>query len=937
MSSEHHLSDLLPLIKLDEYISFDLETTGLNPDIDRITEISACRFINGKFSEEFTSLINPGISIPKNIIALTGITNNMVKDAPIISDILPDFSAFIGTTPLVGHNIDFDYTFIRNNFESTDLTMPESPLYDTLSLARSFIYFYNSFSLGSLCDYYGIKIENAHRAGADALCTGELFLYLIQEALSRPLSLIQRIENLFRHTTVYNNELFTNILNVSVQFNTIDGLMSSPINYKLPDNSFEYSGSGKTDMPDSPDEWFAEQGAITCNWSGYEKRSSQIELVRDTFEAFSESQILAAEAGTGLGKSLAYLSSGFLAANQKNTSLVVSTYTKNLQSQLFTEDIPKLSRVIDQKLNAVIYKGRFNYICRTRLERLLSNHQHLLKSHEYESLLPLMVWEWETKTGDINECNGFQLSRQKRIWALVRSERGFCSSKRCKKYNGCFLGNVRTKVENADIIIINHSLFANELMRDNSCLPTDFIYVIDEAHHFATVIRDQLVTQVGVKTFDDVFIFFNPDKDHWKKNALTKFPNILKLYNMLTEDSTILRKEIQAFFTSYYDNKRDVVNKSEYHVNKLLYWDSQEEFIDTEPTPWEVLTQLTGFEKNIQKLSTLLQENKEDIPASVFIEFTAIEGILKEGLESLNAAVDTRSELVQWSSFIQSDYQNLTSLNAAPLKVNNFIYENLIKVYQGGIFCSATLMVNDDFRYFGEKVGLELAVIDHNVKERIYHSPFHYNDQVKLFVFRGSINVNDPLFMNEIGSQIEKIFTSLKKRMLVLCTSFKQILALKNYIEPKLRDNDCKLFVQAPGISRNVLVRSYCGNPHSILIGTSSFWEGVDFPGDKVEILYIVKTPFDNPFDPLIQAQIEDYKQRGDDPFLQFQIPEAAMRFRQGFGRLIRNMDDTGICVVGDTRLYKRGYGQTILGSLPVDPIPYQTVDTLLLESQKFF
>ena len=173
--------------------------------------------------------------------------------------------------------------------------------------------------------------------------------------------------------------------------------------------------------------------------------------------------------------------------------------------------------------------------------------------------------------------------------------------------------------------------------------------------------------------------------------------------------------------------------------------------------------------------------------------------------------------------------------------------------------------------------------------------------------------------------------------MLVLCTSFKQIIALKNYIEPKLRDNDCKLFVQAPGISRNVLVKSYCENPHSILIGTSSFWEGVDFPGDKVEILYIVKTPFDNPFDPLIQAQIEDYKQRGDDPFLQFQIPEAAMRFRQGFGRLIRNMHDTGICVVGDTRLYKRGYGQTILGSLPVDPIPYQTVDTLLLESQKFF
>ena len=165
MSNEHSLNDLLPLLKLDEYISFDLETTGLNPDGDGITEISACRFINGKLSEKFTSLINPGIPIPKNIIALTGITNNMVQDAPIISDVLPEFLVFIGTTPLVGHNIDFDVTFLSKNIASNDLTLPKLPLYDTLSLARSFIYFHNSFSLGSLCDYYGIKIENAHRAG----------------------------------------------------------------------------------------------------------------------------------------------------------------------------------------------------------------------------------------------------------------------------------------------------------------------------------------------------------------------------------------------------------------------------------------------------------------------------------------------------------------------------------------------------------------------------------------------------------------------------------------------------------------------------------------------------------------------------------------------------------------------------------------------------
>ena len=937
MSNEHTLKDLLPLLELDEFISFDLETTGLNPDKDKITEIAACRFINGEFTEEFTTLINPGIPIPKNITALTGITNKMVEDAPSINDALPDFMKFIGSTPLVAQNINFDYNFINKNLQGSNSPFSEIPLYDTLSLARGFIYFYNSFSLGSLCDYYGIKIENAHRASADALCTGKLFVYLLQEALSKPLTLIQRIENLFSNSEVYNSKLFTNIIKASVRLNSIDGLMSSPVEHNISDNTFEFTGSSNIAIPESPKEWFAEGGAVSVNWSGYEKRSSQTELINDTYEAFTEGQILAAEAGTGLGKSLAYLASGFLAAKQKQTALVVSTYTKNLQNQLFTGDIPKLSKAIDQNLSAVIYKGRYNYICRTRFERLLANHNHLMKPHEYENLLPLMVWEWETKSGDINECNGFQLNRQKRIWSLVRSERGYCSSKRCKKYDGCFLGKVRVKVDGADIIIINHSLFANELMRDNSCLPSDFIYVIDEAHHFATVTRDQLVTQIGSKSFDDVFNIFNKGKDNWKKNALKKFPEIFKLYNSLTTDSKIIQKEIQAFFNSYYDNKRDEINRSDYHINKLLYRNSQEEFIDTEPTPWEVLTELNRFAKDIQKFNALLQENKEDIPGSISIEFTAIDSILKEGLESFSAALDIQSELVQWSSFIQSDYQNLTTLNSAPLKVSSFINDNLLSKYPGGVFCSATLMVNDDFRYFSEKVGLDLAVINHHVKEKIYHSPFHYNDQVKLFVFKGSINVNDPLFMNEIGSQIERIFTSLKRRMLVLCTSFKQTLAIKQYLEPKLKGSDYKVFAQAPGLSRNVLVRSYLEHSHSILIGTSSFWEGVDFPGDKVEILYIVKTPFDNPFDPLIQAQIEDYKQRGDDAFLQYQVPEAAMRFRQGFGRLIRNMNDTGICIVGDTRLYKRGYGQTILGSLPVDPIPYYTVDSLLLESQKFF
>ena len=937
MSNEHTLIELLPFFELDNFIAFDLETTGLDNTNDKITEISACRFVGGDFSEEFTTLVNPEIPIPKDIISLTGITNQMVIDAPLVSDVIPDFINFIGDTPLVGHNIDFDYSFIKNNIAGTDIFLPDVPLYDTLSLARSFLYYYNNFSLGSLCDYYGIKIVCAHRAGDDAISTGKLFTLLIQEAASRPLTLIQRIDNFIKKSQVKNHKLYTDIIKTSLKLNKIDGLIQSPSDYQSPDNYFGYIGEANSSLPENPEDWFRDNGKIQSKWEEYEKRSTQIELVVDVYDTFTNGDLLVAEAGTGLGKSLAYISSGFIAAKQKKISLIISTYTKNLQDQLFSKDIPRFSECIKQDMNAVIYKGRHNYICQTRLERLLSSNSYLLNYNEYEYLVPLIIWEWDTKTGDISECNGFQMNLHKRIWSLIRSEKGFCSLRQCNKYRGCYLENIREKVEQADIIIINHFLFANELIKGNSCLPSDFNYVIDEAHHFPTAIQGQLETQVGSRTFDDVFDFFDSRKDGWKRNALNKFPDILKKYESISEKSKILKSEIKLFFMSYYENKLDDISYSEYHVNKLLYKNSEEEFIDTEPLPWEIQTAFLEYEKNLQKLGALLNENRQNIPDSIIIEYHVIERIFREGLDSFKASLDSQSDLVKWSTFNRSSYRNLTTLNSSPLNVKNFINENLLQVYSGGVFCSATLMVNDDFRYFREKIGLDLALVNRNITERNYDSPFHYNDQVKLFVFRRKININEPEFIDEVGYQIVRIISTLKKRMLILCTSFKQIRSLKNYIEPKIISNDCKLFAQASGISRNVLVRSYLEHAHSILIGTSSFWEGVDFPGDKVEILYIVKTPFDNPYEPLIQAQIEDYSQRGEDAFMQFQIPEAAMRLRQGFGRLIRNMNDMGICIIGDTRLYDRRYGEVILGSIPVDPIPYNSVELLLSESQKFF
>ncbi len=938
MSSEYQLTDFLPLIELDEYIAVDLETTGLDPKEDRITEISACRFINGEFTDEFTSLINPGILIPNNIVEITGITDEMVADAPHISEVLPGLIDFLDQSPMVGQNVNFDYSFIENHCIEYNLDIPVVPIYDTLALARSLIYFHNSFSLTSLCEYYNLSIENAHRASADAQATGYLFKYLIEEALSKPLTLIKRIEMLAKHAAINNRRLFSNILKTAIRMNIVDGLIESPSGYISPKNIFgEEQVTRISQLPDSSAEWFAEDGLICRNWKGYEKRFSQIEMIQDTYHAFSNNTILVAEAGTGLGKSLAYLSSGYIAAMKKKIHLVISTYTKNLQSQLFEEDIPRLSQAIDENIKAVIYKGRLNYICKTRLEHLISYHAQILKADEYEALLTLLVWEWETQTGDIYECNGFMLNKFKRLWALVRSERGYCSANQCRKYEGCYLGNLRNKVKDADIIIVNHALFANELQQDNTWFPEDFIYVIDEAHHFANVIRSQLVKEFSVYTLKDVFMYFNHDKKNWKIPIFKKHPQLYEIYDQLTCDCNIINQQLTDFFDSYYDSRSTDEGKKEYYMVKHLYRNSQEEFIEIYPNPWDILILLQTLEINVNKFSGLIMEYKEELPKSIIIEFDMVESCLQEGIHNFRVVLDTESDNVQWSSFIQREYQPKTILNSVPLKVNHFIHDHLLDHYSSGLFCSATLTVNEEFTYFSEKIGLGMASISHHVEEKIYPSPFHYSDQVKLFVYNHSMDVKDVAYMDEIASQIDKISSELQRRMLVLCTSYKQTVRLRQYLEPIINRDARKLIVQRPGISRNILVRYYLDHPHSILIGTSSFWEGVDFPGDKVEILCIIKTPFDNPFDPLVQSQIEDYTQQGENAFLQFQVPEAAMKLRQGFGRLIRNMSDTGICILMDTRLCRRQYGKTILDSLPVEAIPYQHVSKLISDSQKFF
>ena len=932
---------LLTDLQLSTYVSLDLETTGLDSYRCGITEISAYRFQNGEPIEEFTTLIDPERAIPKEISELTGIKPDMVFGKPKIGEVLSDLFEFIGNDPIVGQNIGFDISFLEHACRENGRIFPEYTIYDTLTLAKTFLFFLHRFNLTAISDYFGLETEGAHRASVDTLNTGHVFRELIYEAASTPLSIMQAICDVSSHIEFYNKLLYNNILQLGLSNKEVNGLLKSGIEKPVYKHFYSHKCSTDTEfVPDETSEWFDDGGKIAQAWPSFEVRDSQVKLATDTYRTFSEESVLMAEAGTGLGKSLAYLSAGILHSKKTNIPLVVSTYTKNLQEQLFTSDIPQLANTLDVEMHAVIYKGRHNYICLSRFENVISNSKGLLKTRDCIEFLAIIVWSYYTHTGDISECHGFKLSYASRVWDLLKSELGYCTTSRCKRFEGCYLNDVRKSLQKANIIIVNHSLLCSELLQEKSNLPEEFNYVIDEGHNLVAAARDQLISQFTPYSFDDSFIFFSLNNKSHKKEIeqlISIIPSVEShLFNLQTKSKS-LRTDIQSFFDTYAQSKRMDLSKSRYNEVKVRYIDPQSEFQETFPLPFDVLKSIKAYMVEVEAFIFEISKEKDRIDKIYFQELNVSLKRIQSGLSTFEKALAHKEDWVTWSSLLKNAKANRTSLNTGPRDVGKFLFENLFNKYGGGLICSATLTVQFSFDYTKGQLGLDNLNMEKEVNNKIYQSPFHYEDQVKLFAWQGDTDVNSPAFIQKIGDQINEISSRVHRRILVLCTSYNQTTALRDYLRPKMNQDDRQLFTQSIGKNRKSLLQGYLKHKRSILIGTSSFWEGVDLPGDKVELLILMKIPFASPSDPIIQSQIDHYKSQGKNPFMEFQVPDATVRLKQGFGRLIRSLEDSGICMIVDPRVTKSRYGKVILDSLPVQSQLYEHSSRIIYEAESFF
>ena len=933
--------ELLSHLHLTDFVVLDLETTGLDPRNDGITEISAYRFENGKPKTNYTTLVNPAMRIPANIVELTGITNGMVKNAPAIDEVLNELREFIGHSPIIGHNIGFDLRFINNRFSLANIPELDNHAYDTLFLARSFLFFHHEFTLSAVSQYFQLDTGNAHRATADTLNTGQVFVKLVREVASYPLSIIQDIYNTVKHSDIYNLYLFKHIVDISLELRMVNGLIDSVIQKEMKSFIFDHkTENGDQNITSSPSEWMVDDGIIAQKWDGYETRQSQVDLAEDTYQSFDENSLLLAEAGTGLGKSVAYLTAGILHRKKTDIPLLVSTYTKHLQDQLFYKDIPKLAKIIDMDVSAILVKGRNNYICLTRLEHLLSNSSTYLNKSDCENILPILIWRHFTETGDISDCHGFKIRAASKIWGMIRSEKGYCTTFRCRQHDGCFVGRIREYLHKADIIVVNHSLLLIDFLQEMSNLPDTYSFVIDEGHNLEQAARDQLINRISDYSFYDILKVFS-NKESKYNTSLRKIAIdsevIGNIYEQLIEESNRLSITISSFFREYASSKESGMQEHPQYEYRVIYTNGDLEFADINPDPARIISSLSDFGRSLDLLVNSLEEVDDRSLSFVSQESVLIQEKLSALITIMQRVTNIDSQDVVWSSFIKQRDNIQANLNCAPKDVSHLISEGILARKAGGLICSATLTVEDQFEYLKTCLGINLIDHEKQIQEKIYYSPFSYEDQVKLFIGTGNAAVQSREYLHGVAHHIDTLSKEIPGRMLVLCTSYDQTRMLQEFlIQPIGRDEDRKLFVQNSGKGRQALIQGYLSNPRAILIGTTSFWEGVDFPGDNLKMLIIIKLPFANPGDPIVKAKIDEFTSSGRNAFMEFQVPDATVKLKQGFGRLIRSLNDTGICVITDPRLHKSRYGKIMLDSLPVESQKYTMIDSVIRASRKF-
>ncbi|MBU8907280.1 ATP-dependent DNA helicase DinG [Desertibacillus haloalkaliphilus] len=929
------------------FVVVDIETTGNSvKQGDRIIQIGAVAIEGGKIVERFSQFVDPEISIPVFIQQLTGIDNDMVTGAPTFVEVAPQMLELLNDAYFVAHNVQFDLSFLQNQLDLCGYSHFQGPTIDTVELSRLLMPTEDGYKLNQLASSLGLEHERPHQADSDAEVTGELLLYLLTKLERLPLITLQHLKTLAAKLTSDLEEILSQMISrkltsVTGEDEHIDIYRQLALKHRaLIERSEEPMETNFNDLHESMTN---PEGPFAQSMEGYEIRDGQLEMMSQVDQAFHDHQHLLVEAGTGTGKSLGYLVPAVFYAKQQQKAVVISTHTIPLQEQLIQRDIPLLKKVIPFEFEASVLKGRSHYICLRKFE------QKLAESYDdnYDTVLSkgqILVWLTETEHGDVEELN--LPSGGRAFWHEIKSDGSSCTGKNCPWFSRCYYQRARRNAYQSDVIVTNHALLFSDLVSDTPLLPSYRQVIIDEAHHLEDVASDHFGVHSDYLTFNH----------YWNRLGTLQEGDLLyKLYTTATNINGSLESKFEQIESSINELKFEVdelfrmihtfvVERRKASTTEIGRISYRYQAHREEGSIWRAILESTlrisaklkELGRAMRKIVVVLEENEEQLSYaenSLVAEFNGLTKSFEQtrvDIEELLLEYDPNS--VYWIEVEAKGAKNATYLYSKPIDVADRLADDFFAKKQTVVMTSATLTVNQSFDYMIDRLGLE----DFGPNQSVIESPFHYETQAKLMIPTDIPSIKDVTeeeYISTVVEHIAAIAEITSGRMLLLFTSYDMLRKAHQQLKEKIGSDDYAIIGQ--GIhsgSRAKLMKTFKQFDKAILLGTSSFWEGIDIPGEDLSCLVIVRLPFSPPDQPVLQAKSDRLKEEGKNPFMDLALPQAIIRFKQGFGRLIRTETDRGVVIVFDKRITSTRYGKSFIRSLPPVPVSKQPIQELLTE-----